>query len=133
VEYKNEAYTLFADLMGRIKNEIAGRMFRATTSPQAYQTFLGDLQRRQVRAQHQETGPLVGGHAAAGAGAAAAAMSGAGAAAARSARGAEAALNAAAAAAKAAPVVRSGEKVGRNDPCPCGSGKKYKKCCGAGL
>ena len=24
-----------------------------------------------------------------------------------------------------------GEKVGRNDPCPCGSGKKYKKCCGA--
>jgi len=28
-------------------------------------------------------------------------------------------------------VVRSGEKVGRNDPCPCGSGKKYKKCCGA--
>jgi preprotein translocase subunit SecA len=28
-------------------------------------------------------------------------------------------------------VVRSGEKVGRNDPCPCGSGKKFKKCCGA--
>jgi preprotein translocase subunit SecA len=27
-------------------------------------------------------------------------------------------------------VVRS-TKVGRNDPCPCGSGKKYKKCCGA--
>ena len=25
----------------------------------------------------------------------------------------------------------SGKKVGRNDPCPCGSGKKYKKCCGA--
>jgi preprotein translocase subunit SecA len=29
-------------------------------------------------------------------------------------------------------VVRAGSKVGRNDPCPCGSGKKYKKCCGAG-
>ena len=27
------------------------------------------------------------------------------------------------------PVIRIGEKVGRNDPCPCGSGKKYKKCC----
>jgi preprotein translocase subunit SecA len=27
------------------------------------------------------------------------------------------------------PVVK-GTKVGRNDPCPCGSGKKYKKCCG---
>ena len=26
--------------------------------------------------------------------------------------------------------VRSGGKIGRNDPCPCGSGKKYKKCCG---
>ncbi len=29
------------------------------------------------------------------------------------------------------PVVNKGQKVGRNDPCPCGSGKKYKKCCGA--
>lgn len=26
-------------------------------------------------------------------------------------------------------VTREGDKVGRNDPCPCGSGKKYKKCC----
>jgi preprotein translocase subunit SecA len=30
------------------------------------------------------------------------------------------------------PVKRKGPQVGRNDPCPCGSGKKYKKCCGAG-
>ncbi len=30
------------------------------------------------------------------------------------------------------PIVR-GEKVGRNDPCPCGSGRKYKKCCGAAV
>jgi SEC-C motif-containing protein len=29
-------------------------------------------------------------------------------------------------------VRREAPKVGRNDPCPCGSGKKYKKCCGAG-
>jgi len=29
------------------------------------------------------------------------------------------------------PVVRAAPKVGRNDPCPCGSGKKHKKCCGA--
>ena len=28
------------------------------------------------------------------------------------------------------PVVNNGPKVGRNDPCPCGSGKKYKNCCG---
>jgi uncharacterized protein YecA (UPF0149 family) len=34
-------------------------------------------------------------------------------------------------AAPRAPVSRAadGSKVGRNDPCPCGSGKKYKKCC----
>jgi preprotein translocase subunit SecA len=29
------------------------------------------------------------------------------------------------------PFIREGHKVGRNDPCPCGSGKKYKQCCGA--
>ena len=32
---------------------------------------------------------------------------------------------------KAKPMVREGRKVGRNEPCSCGSGKKYKKCCGA--
>ena len=34
------------------------------------------------------------------------------------------------AAANDEPFVRATPKVGRNDPCPCGSGKKYKKCCG---
>ena len=28
------------------------------------------------------------------------------------------------------PIVNNAPKVGRNDPCPCGSGKKYKNCCG---
>jgi len=32
---------------------------------------------------------------------------------------------------KKTPVKRTSEKIGRNEPCPCGSGKKYKKCCGA--
>ncbi|MBQ9694362.1 MAG: YchJ family protein [Kiritimatiellae bacterium] len=31
---------------------------------------------------------------------------------------------------KPEPIVRDTPKIGRNDPCPCGSGKKYKKCCG---
>lgn len=31
------------------------------------------------------------------------------------------------------PIVRETPKIGRNDPCPCGSGNKYKKCCGASL
>jgi len=30
------------------------------------------------------------------------------------------------------PTQRNSAKVGRNEPCPCGSGRKYKKCCGAG-
>jgi len=30
---------------------------------------------------------------------------------------------------KTRPVVRDTKKIGRNDPCPCGSGKKYKNCC----
>ena len=30
----------------------------------------------------------------------------------------------------AKPTVKSNKEVGRNDPCPCGSGKKYKNCCG---
>ncbi len=120
VEYKNEAYTLFADLMDRIKGEIAGRIFRATTAPRAYQTFLGDLHRL-AQAQHADVAPLAGGHATGshpprregGADA-----------------GAEAAMNAALSAAHTKPVVRDEPKTGRNDPCPCGSGKKYKKCCG---
>lgn len=124
VEYKNEAYTLFADLMDRIKGEIAGRIFRATTSPQAYQNFLGDLQRLhgQVKTQHADLAPLAGGHAAGGGG-----RRGGGEGAPADA-GAEAAMNAALAG--AGTVKREAPKVGRNDPCPCGSGKKYKKCCG---
>jgi uncharacterized protein YchJ len=27
------------------------------------------------------------------------------------------------------PIINQNKKIGRNDPCPCGSGKKYKKCC----
>ncbi len=34
---------------------------------------------------------------------------------------------------KQKPVVREEPKVGRNDPCPCGSGKKFKKCCGVAV
>ncbi|MBO6180730.1 SEC-C domain-containing protein [bacterium] len=31
------------------------------------------------------------------------------------------------------PEIDLSQKIGRNDPCPCGSGKKFKKCCGANL
>ena len=129
VEYKNEAFTLFADLMDRIKTEIAGRIFRATTSPRAYQTFLGDLHRL-AQAQHPTAAPLVGGRAGGGAVPRQAAQGGGGG---DADPGAEAAMNAALSAAHTKPVVRDEPKTGRNDPCPCGSGKKYKKCCGKDL
>ena len=35
----------------------------------------------------------------------------------------------AAAGGRTKPIVRPGTRIGRNDPCPCGSGRKYKKCC----
>jgi preprotein translocase subunit SecA len=44
-------------------------------------------------------------------------------------QGSEVVTEATAAMERAKPV-RTGPKVGRNDPCPCGSGKKYKHCCG---
>ena len=34
---------------------------------------------------------------------------------------------------KESTTIRKEKKIGRNDPCPCGSGKKYKKCCGKNL
>jgi preprotein translocase subunit SecA len=43
---------------------------------------------------------------------------------------AEAEDDAAVMAEKEQPFVRDGQKIGRNDPCPCGSGKKYKHCHG---
>jgi preprotein translocase subunit SecA len=36
-------------------------------------------------------------------------------------------------AARTKTVTRDQPKIGRNEPCPCGSGKKYKKCCGAAV
>ncbi|MBR6708245.1 MAG: SEC-C domain-containing protein, partial [Clostridia bacterium] len=45
--------------------------------------------------------------------------------------GASPAVRPASAGTAGTPIVRQTPKVGRNDPCPCGSGKKYKKCCGA--
>ncbi len=45
-------------------------------------------------------------------------------------KGSDVVSEAAAAVAEKSRPVRTGPKVGRNDPCPCGSGKKYKHCCG---
>ncbi|HMO03097.1 MAG TPA: preprotein translocase subunit SecA [Kiritimatiellia bacterium] len=129
VEYKKEAYTMFSDLMDKIKADVSDRMFRAATSVNAFQSFLSALPR--IQTQHASVAALGGSTsaqpvagAAAGGGAAPAAP------AARPQSQQEAAMEAALSR-KAAPVRRDMPKVGRNDPCPCGSGKKYKNCHGA--
>ena len=117
IEYKHEAYEMFATLMDQIKTDIATRIFRASTSMDAMERFLRMLPR--VVTVHPEVATLGAGGAAEPAAAAV-----------ESGGGADAAVQRAIEAA-AAPVRREVPKVGRNDPCPCGSGKKYKKCCGA--
>ncbi len=114
LEFKHEAYTMFADLMDKIHNEIARRAFRATASLEALEQFLSNLKTMESHAQ-------------------------------TSAFGQEAQARAQQARAQSQsrdrmeetlektvrqPQTRAQPKVGRNDPCPCGSGLKYKKCCG---
>ena len=110
IEYKAEAFKVFDELMVNIKTEICHNIFRSASSLMAFEQFLRKLPQKTV---HQETtafgGSASGGEAA-------------------PAKGSEMVSEAMAANEKAKPV-RSGPKVGRNDPCPCGSGKKFKSCC----
>ena len=115
-EYKREAYRLFEDMLERIKTELVQTLARVRIRSEEEVAALEAEQRRQAATramefQHaQSTGyapmPQPGAEA-------------------------EGLQAGAAVAAAAAPMVRSGPKVGRNDPCPCGSGKKYKHCHGA--
>jgi preprotein translocase subunit SecA len=119
VEYKKEAFEMFATLMEEIKEEIANRMFRSATSAQSLESFISSLPQMYV---HDEVHSL-------GAGGQEPARAPQGK---RSVpAGADAAMQAALGS-KSGTIERDAPKVGRNDPCPCGSGKKYKKCCGAG-
>ncbi len=118
VEYKAEAYDMFSQLMASIKNEVLSNLFRSTTNLMAFEQFLSSLPFNIP--QRPESGPLtrtptgplprreqLG-----------AAREGHG-----DKNGDELELVIPAAR-------REAPKVGRNDPCPCGSGKKYKNCCG---
>lgn len=113
VEYKKEAFIMFGDLMDSIKEEIASAVFRSSTSVESFQSFISALPRTLVHDDISILGP--GGLAGREAGAAND-LSG------RARNGA--------ASGPIIPVKRDDPKVGRNDPCPCGSGKKHKKCCG---
>ena len=108
VEYKREAYAMFSSLMDTIKSEMVTRIFRSTTSLQGYERLVASMP---VRLVHNEVSTL-------GVGAGSALSVERGASSGKRESG------------ESGPRHRESAKVGRNDPCPCGSGKKFKKCCG---
>jgi preprotein translocase subunit SecA len=119
IEYKTEAYDMFVELMANIKNEVLHNLFRSTSNLQAFENFLASLPQFLLREQGPSSeGPTAPQRtlrpqpAMAAAGVVADNGDGAG----------EMSID--------LPVRRSLPKVGRNEPCPCGSGKKYKNCCG---
>jgi preprotein translocase subunit SecA len=125
VEYRHEGHLMFEELGGQIREEVVSLLFHA------------EVQQDDARAlqELQETGwdgDGDGGFAyqhesLAGADAIEAAGAGAGAAVTAGAIGG----GATAVATQQQRIASEWDKVGRNDPCPCGSGKKYKKCHGA--
>ncbi len=117
IEYKAEAFKIFGELMVNIKTEICHNIFRSASSLMAFENFLRNMPRQTL---HQTTSAFGG---------SAPGAASAGQAAAQQGKASDVVSEAAAAVEKAKPV-RTGPKVGRNDPCPCGSGKKYKQCCG---
>lgn len=116
VEYKAEAYDMFVELMANIKNEVLHNLFRSTSNLQAFENFLATLPQFLLRETAPGAdGPQPGRQRQPVPASVAAAHNGDG--------DGEVKLD-------LAPVRREMPKVGRNDPCPCGSGKKYKNCCG---
>jgi preprotein translocase subunit SecA len=115
IEYKAEAYRIFDDLMVSIKSEVCHNIFRSASSLMAFENFLRNVPQKTL---HQSTSAFGG------------STTGADSLDGTKAPQASDVVSEAAAAMEKAKPVRTGPKVGRNDPCPCGSGKKYKQCCG---
>jgi preprotein translocase subunit SecA len=131
LEYKREAHLLFTAMMENMAGEVATNLFALTTAPERAQQLV-DLSRATYSFDDLTTAHTPA--------QVAAAM-----AAAQAAQGgrqmqapdlnlqmSDAAYSGAGGALRQHTVVRNQPKVGRNDPCPCGSGKKYKQCCGVG-
>jgi preprotein translocase subunit SecA len=131
-EFKREAFELFAAMLERVKFETSSTLARIEIRTQE------ELQReeeerylrlmRALQAQHAEMGSALAGEGAEPAQLQAAIAAAAARAGPRAALPPPAALPAAEG---AAPFVRGERKVGRNEACPCGSGKKFKHCHGA--
>ena len=116
-EYKNEAFRAFEEMMGTMRSEVCSGMFRSSTNLAAFENMLSAL---------SDVAKTTGPDATGGKGFD------------RFSAPASPAPSLEASESPeipkvAVPVVRDQPKVGRNDPCPCGSGKKYKKCCGSGV
>ncbi len=109
LEYKAEAFKIFDELMVNVKTEICHNVFRSASSLLAFENFLRNAPQQTL---HQASSAYGGTSAPS-----------------KASDVVSEAASAVEAAAKAKPV-RTGPKVGRNDPCPCGRGKKYKQCCG---
>ncbi|MDP6629637.1 MAG: preprotein translocase subunit SecA [Kiritimatiellia bacterium] len=125
VEYKREAFEMFGQLMTSIKQDIASAVFRTTTNVESFESFISSLPQTLV---HDDVSLLGAGGAAPPVGMPPPAG--------LPPQGAPPAGLPGGPPPGAMPGVsntvhRDAEKVGRNDPCPCGSGKKFKKCHGA--
>ncbi len=111
IEYKAEAFKLFDELMVNIKTEICHNIFRSASSLMAFENFLRNAPQQTLHTS-------------------ASAFAGTGQAEAPAQGQASDVVSEAVAAVNKPQPIKTGPKVGRNDPCPCGSGKKYKQCCG---
>jgi len=115
IEYKRESFALFEDLRDRVREEVVRMLFLLRPASEGDEREI--LGARARRAQQDFS--LSGGELESG-------VSPAGMQSPRSSRRSEGSGGAG----PAKTVIRATPKVGRNDPCPCGSGKKFKKCCG---
>jgi preprotein translocase subunit SecA len=111
LEYKAEAFKIFDELMENVKTEISRNIFTSASSMMAFQNFLQNIP---TTTTHQPAAPAFPEPPKP-----------------DQPNPADIVSQAADALNKPKPkTIRTGPKVGRNDPCPCGSGKKYKNCCG---
>ncbi len=115
VEYKREGYDKFQMLLSAIAEEVTGLFFRLEVKEEDKEQLDKRLDARQ--SGRQTTEPV-----ARKTSLVPAAMQAA-------ARGQQRAAENAGAQGPVKPITRVSDRVGRNDPCPCGSGKKYKRCC----
>ncbi len=124
-EYKREAFDMFSEMLDQVKHETISVLCRARLRSQEDVDSLDERRAQgQIQARHDAApSPVAGGVPVTAGVPQSGAMAG-------GPMGGVGPAAGAPEAAAATPFVRSEKKVGRNEPCPCGSGKKYKHCHG---